>query len=316
MKKILISMATLSLVAVSCTKVTEESAQNSIGFESSFVHNNVHTASVSEITTENLATFYVFGGYEDMTHVFNGTEVSKQSGIWSYSPTRFWVNGKNYHFAAYSPKIENGGTVEPDNSNHRLTFTDFIASTTQQIDLIYATANHTATASANEKIRFNFNHLLSMIKFTFKSGFGNDIKVTVSNLKAYGMGSKSTFSNGNWSDPTEDLAEGTAFNEISVPEAVNTSAGEKMANSGNFVVLPQTTDINISFHVSITDITGAEIASKDMTATVRGATWEMGKRYNYVATITGESVDLQAIEFGEPIVEEWGEWPEPGIGIE
>ena len=107
-----------------------------------------------------------------------------------------------------------------------------------------------------------FEHVLSMIKFTFNSGFGNDIKVTVDNLKVYGMVSQGDYtgSTQTWAPGSTTVGAGAAFTEMASNEAVNATGGNTSASSVDFAVIPQTivnsgpgTTVTVSFNVRVQD---------------------------------------------------------------
>ena len=312
MKKQLFLLAGVAAALASCTKTetVEQNPSTAIGFSSAWVGNSVDSK-VDETTKDNLRTFQVYGGYlADMTHVFDNVTVSSTDGqTWTYEgDLRYWAEGEHYKFAAYAPAVDaTYGTVATDFANGALTFTDFVSTPTNQCDLIYATAD-VPSASANQgKVSFNFNHLLSMIKFTFKSGFAEDIMVTISDLKVYGMVSTGTYNQGWTTTPTAKVEEAAPFKTIDVATAVKTSSGNTDAKSDDFAVIPQSiegTDVTVSFTVNVANEDGNPVISnKPLSAKLPATTWQAGNRYNYNVTISGSQVGLNPIEFGTPTVE-------------
>ena len=309
MKKQLFLLAGVAAALASCTKTetVEQNPSTAIGFSSAWVGNSVDSK-VDETTKDNLRTFQVYGGYlADMTHVFDNVTVSSTDGqTWTYEgDLRYWAEGEHYKFAAYAPAVDaTYGTVATDFANGALTFTDFVSNPTNQCDLIYATAD-VPSASANQgKVSFNFNHLLSMIKFTFKSGFAEGIKVTISDLKVYGMVSTGTYNQGWTTTPAAKVEEADPFTDIKVPTAEKTSSD---ASSDDFAVIPQSiegTDVTVSFTVNVANEDGKlVISNKPLSAKLPATTWQAGNRYNYNVTISGSQVGLNPIEFGTPTVE-------------
>ena len=154
-----------------------------------------------------------------MTHVFDNVTVSSTDGqTWTYEgDLRYWAEGEDYKFAAYAPADAAAfGTVATDPTNGALTFTNFVSNPTNQCDLIYATDDVPSASAGQGKVIFNFNHLLSMIKFTFKSGFAEDIEVTISDLKVYGMVSTGNYDQ-NWTPGSAKVEETAPFTVIKVP---------------------------------------------------------------------------------------------------
>lgn len=307
------------MAGCSKTETVEMPDSAVIGFGSAYVGNPTQTKAVSTLTTANIDAFYVYGGHDNsLTNTFDGTKVTKSGSTWSYSPVRYWDAGKSYNFAAYAPEIPAGkGTVSADEINGRLTFTDYVSGPDNQLDLIYADGvSVTAQQENNGPVSFNFRHLLSMIKFTFKSGFPVDVPVTVSGLKVYGMAAQGTYDNGWTPDGTQAVAEDTPFNEMATTTAENKADASQatQAASANFVVIPQSGGtVTVSFTAAVS-LEAGNVKTKEFTTTLVPA-WDAGNCYNYVATISEQNMGVQSITYGDPNVTEWVEQEiESGIG--
>lgn len=321
MKKNLFLLAAAAIVMAGCSKTETVEMPDSavIGFGSAYIGNPTQTKAVSTLTTANIDAFYVYGGHDNsLTNTFDGTKVTKSGSTWSYSPVRYWDAGKSYNFAAYAPEIPAGkGTVSTDEINGRLTFTDYVSGPDNQLDLIYADGvSITAQQENNGPVSFNFQHLLSMIKFTFKSGFPVDVPVTVSDLKVYGMAAQGTYDNGWTPDGTQAVAEDTPFNEMATTTAENKADASQatQAASANFVVIPQSGGtVTVSFTAAVS-LEAGNVKTKEFTTTLVPA-WDAGNCYNYVATISEQNMEVQSITYGDPNVTEWVEQEiESGIG--
>lgn len=322
MKRSLLILVATAAVWTGCSKTeTIDQPQGmAIGFTNAYIGNPVESKAVGIINRENITEFLVYGGYNDMTHVFDGVSVtgSADTDEWSYTTTRYWVAGKTYKFAAYAPSGING-MVEPDFATGTLNFTDYVSDPTNQYDLIYNAADSITTPDPLEnplgKVQFEFSHLLSMIKFTFNSGFANDIKVTVDSLNVSGMVSQGNYtgSTGTWYPGSETVSTEAAFTEMDDNEAINKTTGNTSASSVDFAVIPQEIGgtgktVTVSFDVRVQDnqqnyIIGNADAGVTVSATLPAYKWEKGNRYNYTVTIKGENVDLFPIEFGTPTVD-------------
>lgn len=321
MKRSLLILVATAAVWTGCSKTeTIDQPQGmAIGFTNAYIGNPVESKAINLIEQADIDEFIVYGGYNDMTHVFNGVSVtgSANTNEWSYTTTRYWVAGQTYKFAAYAPSGISG-MVEPDFANGALNFTDYVSDPSNQFDLIYDAADPIPTPNPIEapqdKVQFGFSHLLSMIKFTFNSGFANDIKVTVDNLNVSGMVSQGDYSGstGMWTPDSETV--GAAFTGMDTNEAVNKTTGNTSASSYDFAVIPQEIGgagktVTVSFDVWVQDNSGNDIIGKEggagvnVSATLPAYTWKKGNRYNYTVTIKGENVDLFPIEFGTPTVD-------------
>lgn len=312
MKKQLYLLAGVAAILASCSKTetVEQNPSTAIGFSSAWVGNSVDSK-VDETTKDNLRTFQVYGGYlaDNMTHVFDNVTVSSTDGqTWTYEgDLRYWAEGEHYKFAAYAPAVAaTYGDVAPDPTNGALTFTNFVSDPTKQCDLIYDTDDVPSAAADQGNVAFNFKHLLSMIKFTFKSGFAENIKVEISDLKVYGMVSTGTYDQ-NWTPGSAKVEETAPFKTIDVATAVKTSSGNTDAKSDDFAVIPQSiggADVTVSFTVNVKNENGdAVISDEPLSAQLPAIEWQAGNRYNYNVTISGSQVDLKPIVFGTPTVE-------------
>lgn len=320
MKRSLLILVATAAVWTGCSKTeTIDQPQGmAIGFTNAYIGNPVESKAVGIIEQDSIDEFIVYGGYNDMTHVFDAVSVTGDANTdnWSYTTTRYWVAGKTYKFAAYAPSGISG-KVEPDFATGTLNFTDYVSDPSNQYDLIYNAADSITTpnpiVSAPDKVLFEFSHLLSMIKFTFNSGFANDIKVTVDSLNVSGMVSKGSYSGstGMWTPDSETVVStGDAFTGI-VNNKIMT--GNTSVSSYDFAVIPQEIGgtgktVTVSFDVWVQDNSGNDIIGKkggdgvNVSATLPAYTWKKGNRYNYTVTIKGENVNLFPIEFGTPNV--------------
>lgn len=324
MKRNLFLLIAVAAALSACSKTETIGTQDkAIQFTSAYIGNAVESKAVNMIEQANINEFIVYGGYNDMTHVFNGVSVTDNANTdnWTYDVTRYWVAGQDYKFAAYAPSAAgSNGTIAPDFTTGSLNFTGYTSDPTNQYDLIYATATESTKdpiTVAPNKIQFVFGHLLSMIKFTFNSGFGNDIKVTVDNLKVSGMIAQGDYTGNSqtWTLGSATVSADTPFTEMGSKVATNSTSGNTSASSVDFAVIPQTivgsdgagTKVTVSFNVRVQDnadhyIIGSAETGVTLTAKLPGYTWTAGNRYNYTVTIKGENVNLYPIEFGTPSV--------------
>lgn len=319
MKRSLLILVATAAVWTGCSKTeTIDQPQGmAIGFTNAYIGNPVDSKAVGIIEQDSIDEFIVYGGYNDMTHVFDAVSVTGDANTdnWSYTTTRYWVAGQTYKFAAYAPS-EINGMVETDFATGTLKFTNYVSDPSNQHDLIYDAADSITTPDPLEnplgKVQFEFSHLLSMIKFTFNSGFANDIAVTVDNLNVSGMVSQGSYTGntGKWTLGSETVSTGAAFTEMASNDITTDTTS---VSSVDFAVIPQEiadTTVTVSFDVWVQDNSGNDIiGTKDgdgvtVSATLPAYKWEKGNRYNYTVTIKGENVNLFPIEFGTPNVTE------------
>lgn len=312
MKRVLVAMLGLaSIVACSKTEVVSVSEGNTIKFDNAFVGNPTKAGLPTEnqYGASNLPPhFFVYAKTSDADVVFEGDKVYPSNGVWVYDDLEKWESDKIYNFAAYAAKDELTETVAFDYLNHELKITSFESSNIRQTDLLLATSDEHLTT--NVKVPFTFKHALAMIKFTLKNGLGNN-DLTISNFQIEGINTKGDvkIANSNKLVVWENVGTEDVFSNSGNITSTQAAAGV----SDEFVVIPQNEEIIVKFKVTVTN---KPDVTKDLTATITvdKTNWECGKRYNYVATITG--TDMDVIEFADPVVDDWEDYNDPGTDFD
>ncbi len=310
---ILTAAAAAALIALgSCSKIETVgvSDANYIGFEGAFVGNP--TKAVEEVNDVNIDHFIVYGGYESASDLFDDVRVEPNANSeWTYSPLVSWENNQTYKFAAYSPSTLKT-TPTFDYTAGGLTFENIkVDNSNNQVDFVYDESGEIASGdegSQRSKVAFAFDHMFSMIQFTIKSGFPSDVKLSISEIKFYGMNSVSTLENGQWQTATVPIGEDNAITLTGTTEGQEVQATETPVHYvNNCVVLPQTflgNQVYAKFTVTapVSESIVTEV-SKDITAVIPADIWEKGFRYNYIVTIDGQTLDF--ITFDTPVVNKW-----------
>lgn len=323
MKKLFFFALTgVAAILAGCTKTetVEIPDSRAINFSGAYIGNAVETKqdNPADITDASITEFIVYGGYKGtMTDVFNAESVTKTSGgSWTYANTEYWVDGETYDFAAYAPAIDKTvATVEADDENKALSFTNFTSNASSQNDLLYDQVNvPTVNASTQvAAVKFNFNHALSKIRFTLTNAI--DGKLTIGNFKVYGMNSQGdyTYQTGSssmgWNNvdtPVESTAPFTST--IAEMAAVNASS-----SSGDYLVIPQSVEaskVMVTFEATFTNNNGEElISNQPVTASLPVGSWTPGQCYNYNLNITMDVIDpgntMKPIVFSNPDVTAW-----------
>ena len=311
MKKItfLLVGAALALAACSKTETVNGPSVDAIGFDGAYIGNPTDSRAVTTLDN-SITSFQVYGQYTKdaaaAVQVFNNVEVSKQTGSWTYTGgLRPWIEGAAYVFAGYAPSNAAAPAV---NAKGYLTWENYNVSA-NQYDLIYASQTATGQKTGNQQVGFTFNHLLSIVGFTFKSGFDANTKLTISNVTVNGVPSTATFTPDNSVTASGNI--GGSWGAASNPQNYSLTI-DAITEADNFFAIPQAVpSIEVSFNVMVTTLAGEELVnSKDFTTTVPVGTvtkWDPGYKYNYVATITPESLELEYIQFGDPTVTNWEE---------
>lgn len=338
MKKIFLSFATGTLLLTACTsqEVIDESIQsNAIGFEN--VINKPTRADVTGdpnkvLTKSNFDEFYVYGYYTkpglslNAIQIFNQEKVQLENGSWTYTNPRYWNPGATYYFYAYSCgdlKLSNKfGTFSMDISNDKsideraLMINGYVCDHTHQHDLVYAekegmvgkdkSANEGEIA--NNKVNFQFRHLLSKVDAEFKSDFPEGYQIKVSNVQISNILNKASYNPkatqkkwyGHLSISEED---GTnPYIGLYINDKENIAENSKdTVRTGNGFAIPydynQQTGGNVTLTFSITVIRdGKEVLQRRLRGNFN-PTWTEGHAYTYSITITGTDASLEAIAF-------------------
>lgn len=309
MKHFLLTAAAAAMVLAlgSCakTEVTDVPDSRYIGFDNAYIGNPTKGGLPQDEqygSGNPISHFFVFGNTAPDAVVFGGVHVYESNGQWVYDDLKQWQNGQTYKFAAYSTNEETQltETVGFDYDSHTLTITDFVSSNDSQRDLLVATTTEDLNPD-NVPVPFNFKHALAMIKFTLQSSLGDNNPIKITGFKVNNISTKSTLT------VSENNGTQISWGAVSeTEEFINSVDMEAItaipAESDEFVIIPQIVsgNITVSFSVFVDGVTSTPMP---LTATIENPTWEEGKRYNYVATITG--TDINVIEFAEPIVEDW-----------
>lgn len=318
-KHLLIVLAAVGLAACTQEEFVALPQSDAIAFDGGFVDNATRAAVDPSTTTAKIEDFNVWGFMTDNTGtVFSGDKVEKGSNGWAYANTQYWAPARDYFFAAVSPAgSANWSLAVPTTGAFNpgvLSFTNADGSE----DLLYATASVTTpdyAALANngmEKVKFQFHHLLSKVKFTFANGFATDnVTVKISNVKMTAPASaKIDLNVADYAWVLDDVAPLTLeFGDVPVLEAKKNdeSAVERLS-------IPAGKDYTYNITFGIDVYMGAQPALHvDKTSTVTAVALEIGKAYNFTAEINPENLELPSIEFDVVAVDDWAQ---PTVDVE
>lgn len=318
MKKSIFLLAAAAAAFASCTQneVMEVAENRAIGFNG-FVNNN--TRAVTVVTA--LTNFYVFAEFGESNGTY-GTQVYANE---SNSVVHYWQASKYYSFGAYADG-ENGkiGNATFDAATGTLTFPEYTPDDAKDLVAAVEKLQSNADVTANSPVELTFNHMLSQVKFTFKTTDADAYELKISNLKIEGAVSKATGTyNGkpNWSDIQESA--GYAYEDIA---DVAVAANDYTASVVRLVIPQENTNaLKVTFTATVsgsgmTEKTAPFEATLGYTADQKvdteDNTWTPGYRYNYTATINADQIDpslgTQKIEF-TPTVTDWDDADESTI---
>ena len=316
MKKHFYWLVTAVVVFASCTQseVLEMAEGRAIGF-GSFVNNS--TRAVTEIDKSGLTQFNVFGYHgNSWSPDYVNIAVTGSGESWTPDKTAYWVANNAYEFAAYSNGNEALSDVEFAPANKTLTIKGY---TVADKDLIAALASKTSQpdVSAYGTVDFNFNHMLSQVKFTFTNTDSRSYTLKISEIKIENAVKTATGTYTASSIDWDGEATGTyTFADIA-------DIAEDGTHAVDLFVIPQSnSNLNVSFKASFYDATALAIQTplKEGTFTANlnydGAiqdtekgNWTPGFRYNYTVEVNADDIDdegkLTKIDFKVTDVDTW-----------
>ena len=191
MKKLLVSvLAIAALVACNNEQTLVQQGPAPMEFGASFVENATRAEDPST-TTAKLTGFDVWGFMDNASGVvFNGEDVTKGDNGFGYTNTQYWTPGHVYYFAALAPMNSANANVllaSGDAAKYGLGTVEF-TNVNGTEDLLYAaTTVSTENKEVGEEVapvKFQLNHLLSKVVFSFTNDFMNDnASIEVTNIR-------------------------------------------------------------------------------------------------------------------------------------
>ena len=320
MKKIFVAVLAMAGVVACNTVDTLDVPQNpEIRFANAFVENatRANEALDPSTTTESLTAFDVWGFMDEPAGtVFVGEDVTGSKGNFTYANIQYWAPGHKYYFAAVAPMNSANVEVDTTYANELGIGTIKFKNVDGTEDLLYSAVAVDAPALGEAKtVMLTFNHLLSKVKFTFTNGFANDnayidvkdVKITNAPAAATVVLNKVWWTENPWTDylGTVELAFGDACSK--------TAAGETQVAADERLTIPAGAEQKYTVTFDVVLYMGDVVAYEGTkTATIEGVALEIGKAYNFSATlnasnITEEGVELQPIVFNVEVVKDWVE---------
>ena len=323
MKKLFVSLLAIAgLVACTNDEVVNVQSNNAIAFDT-FVENSTR-ANDPSFTRTTLDKFDVWAFVEnergtvlgglDANDVNGGENVTRVGdNLWSYANLQYWTPDHTYYFAAVAPMDSDNWRYDlntyddeyDQGQDNYITFTNIDGTE----DLIYAftKVETPETISSMDAVKFQFNHLLSKVGFTFKNEFttGN-VYFEVVNVQM-DVPAKATYyvdGEGAW-DIDENITTPTTLEFGSVAKMAKQEA--KSAANELFTI-PAAADNSYTVKFTIKHYNGGVLVNTyGKESTITGVEFEKGKAYNFVAGISPENLNLKAIEFTVDTVNGWEE---------
>ena len=315
MKK-LFTLALAFAALASCSKVESlQTAADRIAFGDAFVEVKTRDAVDPSTTTATIDAFDVWAFMnEPAGTVFAGERVTKsESGEWTYNSLQYWVPSRSYYFYAVSPVGDANISVNVDEINKtgigEISFTNADGS----CDLLYAAknVNTDAVISDNpEKVKLQFAHLLSKLKFTFVNEFTNtNAHLAVKNVvitDAPGAGTIAlNVAAPAWQN-TVDKYTTLAFGNVNAGNPFDITISKEADAERLTIPADNTRRYTIEFDLEL--YYGSELAfTSHKVGMLEDQAFAIGKQYNIVVRIGAENFSdeaLKPIEF-DVIVDEW-----------
>lgn len=316
MKKLFVSvLAIAGLVACNNEETIAIQGNTPMEFGGSFVENATRAAVDPSITTNTLDAFDVWAFMDQPNGtVFEGEDVAKSGSKWAYTNVQYWLPEHTYYFGALAPMNSANWSLNTTNANTYgvgvVSFTNVDGSE----DLLYA-ATSVSTAgmqvgAAMDPVKFQFNHMLSKVKFTFKNGYTtNNVSFVVSDVKMTAPAAGTIdLAVENWWDNDDWAVEGTNTLEFGNVEQLWMGQAAEATQERLTIPAGNTQEYKVTFTVDL--YMGEVLAGTfNKESTITGTALEMGKAYNFVAEITPENTSddfaLVPIEFEVIEVKDW-----------
>lgn len=320
MKKAFVAILSLAaLVACSQDSVVKTPESTAISFDNMFVENKTRAAADPSTTTANIEEFAVWGFRGDAQElVFNNERVYKADGAWTYDHLQYWMEGKDYFFGAVSPVNHENVTVDTQAMSKDGLGTISFTNTDGSVDLIYAEKVVYASEinpSAPEKVKLQFAHLLSRVKFSFKYNFPNELTtVAVKNIKINNSPANGSIdvtearADWSWNIPQNGATMLVDFGHVE--NGNEFAAMDTYYESDKYrLIIPTdaTRNHDITFDVVVYN-NHVEAQTYSISTTLKDKAFVQGKSYNIVTEITPDNIvdgGLKPIEFEVIEVEEW-----------
>ena len=338
MKKLFVcALAASMFTACSQDETISQQSPMQISFANAFVNNATRavTAVDPSTTDKSLTAFDVWGFMNNPSGViFEGEDVTGSQGNFSYVNTQYWVANNTYYFAALAPMNMDESVlkikVNKDANAAMYGLGTIIYSMQNEeqdgsTDLLYAsTVRELGEEIDDTPVKFEFKHLLSKVKFTFKNGFTNPntkIEVLDVQMKApYGPGTinlnqENWWSTNQWNlERPESQAKFFKFGdagEISY-QGEQESADERL--------LFPTTDCDYVVTFTVKLYNGkVEAGTYEHEINLTGVDFLIGHAYDLVAELNYNNIDpsgesLKPIVFDVQEVKTWDKGVDAGVG--
>lgn len=260
------------------------------------------------------------------TLFMDNVKVSMQGGAWTYSPTKYWEEGVNHTFLAYSPYNENYLI-----NGEELWGITTATKASEQKDLLYTIPEAGAGKDlvwkdAGTKVVMTFRHALSQIRISASTDqdYSGYYIATIRKVQLKGIGNT-----GNLNLNTADAAQSPWSRQGSTIPAesgiytvetetlnIPLTTEESLLNGENnlFMQIPQeiandeTATFEITYDIEATEAGNVSNAATGKKAVIKipSVTWEHNHIYHYkIQMDLQQLLNLKPVLVAEPEVVEW-----------
>ena len=324
-KYFIVNVAAMLMVC-SCDRHSIETPQeetpSAIGFS------NVSTkASLSDLQTNGFGVWaFINNATVNNSLIMNNTKVTYNSttGLWVYSPLRYWVDDSEFTFVAVYPYEENGASYTLDAENASVKVSMSVSGTPAQEDyLITKTVINTSDEGHSETVDLQFEHALTSVGLHIWRDHGkhqNDQmrirKVTLSNIRKTGTYSSQT---NIWTPSNEKLTLEKTYEGGSEDDNIGAAIVKEdgkletitrlmPASPFDYVMLiPQTIDasmVSLKILYELKRQNAADWEQAELETFLPSGTWEPNRRYTYNVVLS--SVTDITIYYIQTKVDPWG----------
>ena len=316
MKKLFVSILAIAGLAACSNEsvVREQDLSQTITFDGIFVENSTRSNDPST-TSNNINEFYVWAIMDDATGtVFTDETVKKVDGVWGYDNTQVWAPNHKYYFSALAGNRDNieidfaYNTGRDKDGLGTVTFTNVDGTN----DLLYAeqyceTPEEITTAP--EAVKFQFDHLLSKVKFTFINGFTNPNNTVVITGVTIDAPKTATIDLCEdiyaWDDHSSEVVT-LAMGDVDNGNRI-AMGGKKSSDNERLTIPADSYEYTVKFRVqTLMGEVPSTVSDKEIT--LSGVELLPGRAYNFVATINEENAadnPMYEIVFDVEEVNDW-----------
>ena len=331
MKKIFIAIVALAAATACSNSEIVSVNREAIAFDNAFVNNSTRSVVDPSFTNTNLFEDFAVYGFvtdENTAPIFDRTKVSGSAlnGDWTYEGTQYWIEGATYNFYAVAPYSYLGTWVASNRTVDGLVL--YVQNNDGTKDILVAKANDIVGQQSgdNDPVAFNFQHILSKVKFSFTNNYdatGSSIRVENIQITNACGGSLVTFTKNNlqWANgspnaqaPTLNFGMATddeATTDVKEDVEVAYAYGKTYESQKELLLIPVAVDggYNVTYDVKVL-INGVVVKTYNHNVNV-DFTPAAGHSYDIKAVIKASNINpdepLDPIEFTVTDIDGWDE---------